>query len=57
MSNNDPPPVAHEMPLRPTALTYQSHDHLVQTFEPLLLHELWSTVSEDAKQRRTPPQE
>ena len=57
MGTTAPPPVAHETPVRSTALTYLHHDHLVQVFEPLLLHELWSKVSEDSRQRDPPPQE
>ncbi|KAF0291509.1 putative helicase senataxin [Amphibalanus amphitrite] len=47
-----PPPVAHEMTLMSTALSYRSLEDLVHVFEPLLLHELWYKVSEDWKQRR-----
>ena len=55
---NVPPPVAHETPVRATALTYRTHADLVRTMEPLLLHELWHKVSGDwAKRDAAPPKE
>ena len=52
-----PPPVAHDMPLVPTALSYRAHEDMVHTFEPLLLHDLWCKVSDDWKRCRAQPKE
>ncbi|XP_037087469.1 helicase sen1-like [Pollicipes pollicipes] len=38
-------------------MSYKSHADYVGTFQPLLLHELWSNVSQDHQQRTTADQE